>query len=214
MCKDVQPMFVCPTVKRSIKASVKSPKCDNRLNLFKPHSMIIVCRYCVFLGVREDLLHAFLVLCTFFCDCVCKPCSPPSPFSVIQWKIPRLPLCWLRKHRGCNQSSGCFGRNPSCLSLALLPHQRSTDYWGLRWEWGWEMGNGHGRGGADTPLTNTTVTSDEVLSKEWLCHQMNYKANTAPTSFFRRLSADDSLEVRLCSKQTPLWSQALITGSF
>lgn len=42
-------------------------------------------------------------------------------FSMIQWKIPRLPLCWLRKQWGCNQSSGCFSHNPLCLSLHCFP---------------------------------------------------------------------------------------------
>lgn len=42
-------------------------------------------------------------------------------FFLIQWKIPRLPLCRLRKQRGCNQSSGCFSRNPLCLSLHCFP---------------------------------------------------------------------------------------------
>lgn len=37
--------------------------------------------------------------------------------SIIQWKIPRLPLCRLGKQNGCNQSSGCFTHNPLCLSL-------------------------------------------------------------------------------------------------
>lgn len=46
---------------------------------------------------------------------------PTIFFSMIQWKIPRLLLCWLRKQRGCNQSSGCFSHNPLCLSLHCFP---------------------------------------------------------------------------------------------
>lgn len=159
---------LCPMVKTSIKASIA----ELLISASWGWLFYVVTAYfsvCVRTSCTPSLCYVH-----FSAIASAKPCSPSSPFSVIQWKIPRLPLCWLRKHRGCNQSSGCFGRNPSCLSLALLPHQRSADYWGLRWERGWEMGSGHGEGGADTPLTNTTVTSDEVLSKEWLCHRMNY----------------------------------------
>lgn len=91
------------------------------------------------------LVHAFSfkwpltnLRCACFCDYVCSTCSPVS-FSIIQWKIPRLPLCCLGKQRGCNQSSGCFNHNPLCLCLALLPHQRNADYWELCWEKGREL---------------------------------------------------------------------------
>lgn len=78
---------------------------------------------------------------------------------MILWKIPRLPLCRLRKWRGCNQSSGCFSHNPLCLCLALPPHQRNADYWELRWEKGCELGSQQRKGGADVPLQNVTATT-------------------------------------------------------
>lgn len=73
----------------------------------------------------------------------------------IQWKVPRLPFCWLRQQRGCNQSSGCFNHNPACLCLAFpikgtLITGSPTGKRAARWFSG-------EKGGADTPLQNASV---------------------------------------------------------
>lgn len=75
-------------------------KCINwpqKLNAIKPIQMVIVsCCYCIFCGVCLLDGCFFLahkrahILCTFFCDQVCWPCSPPS---LIQWFSGKFPDC-------------------------------------------------------------------------------------------------------------------------
>lgn len=103
---------------------------------------------------------------------------PTISISMIQWKIPRLPLCWLRKHRGCNQSSGCFRHNPLCLSLQCFPIKgalitgNSAGNGAGRWEVGMEKEE-------QTRLSkNKTVASDVVLNKERLRYRMSCSTKT------------------------------------
>ena len=93
----------------------------------------------------------------------CASCIAHHLFSMIQWKIPRLLLCRLRKHRGCNQSSGCFSHNPLCLSRHYFPIKgalitgNSAGNMTGRWEVGMEEEE------QTSPLKPRTLTSDVLL---------------------------------------------------
>lgn len=69
---------------------------------------------------------------------------------------------------------------------ALLPHQSGADYWELRWERGWGIGSGRGKGGEDTPLKTGTGAVAARRSR----------GKTSAAS----------------AEQWPLWPQLVITG--
>lgn len=108
--------------------------------------------------------HMYYVHCYVI---TCASCVAHHLFSMIQWKIPRLPLCRLRKHRGCNQSSGCFSHNPLCLSRHYFPIKgalitgNSAGNMTGRWEVGMEEEE------QTSLLKPRTVTSDV-----WLCNMV------------------------------------------
>lgn len=87
----------CLMVRTSTTASISPPQSSQKVNLIKPHSDGYCISYCdcIFRGVCGYLVHAFpctwkctCVLCAFFCDYVCKPCSPPSLFLWFSGKFP------------------------------------------------------------------------------------------------------------------------------
>lgn len=121
---------------------------------------------CVWTMCMPFLAHSSAQMyCVHFSVITCASHIPHHFFSMIQWKIPRLPLCWLRKQRGCNQSSGCFSHNPLCLSLHCFPIKgtlitgNSAGNRARRWEVGMEKVE------QTRLLKNITVNSSSAKSR-------------------------------------------------
>lgn len=121
---------------------------------------------------RYYLWHTFTYIrrcthlpCTFFCDGVCSLGSATPLFQWISGKFQDCLCAGLENMEACNQSSGCFSRNPSCLSLHCSPIKGALIT-------GNSAGNGAGRleVGTEKDVQTCSSPGDVVLKKKIYAH--------------------------------------------